>query len=796
MKRLIAFAVGLAMLLSMAACTGPAEAESSGNEEADEGIYTPGTYTAAAKGFGGDVTVTVTVSGTEITDIQVTGDRETDGVGSNAVEKLPETMLEAQSAEVDAISGCTVTSNAVKEAAAAAIRQAKGETASAVSMTPGTYTSEEYGFQQISPVSVSVTVDTDTILSVEIVDNKESVAMLRSVETFLIPRIIENQSVAVDTITGATATSNAVLSGVKAALREALADGGSDASAIEHFSAPETKTGTGKTETIDVEVLVVGLGAAGTAACLSTAEAQLKAGKEVSVLGIDRAGRWGGTGAFTGDVMAVNAPEFKKEFNEGKDYTDGQSLYDAWVEYTEGDAKEEIVKKFLDNSGDTVDWLYYDHDVLLTEPLTGFGTPWKNVYHYVSRSTYEDGRDYADTYNGTEQYDGQNTMVDRYYQSMYDDLEEMGGKYMLETEGYGLIYDEAANTVTGALARGHDGTVYTINAKAVILATGGFAGSEELEKEYLSQNPYYEHLGDGQWHLIGMYQNTGLMLKAAVDIGAGTYHADMPPMVHFAGTDIVMHDYDVNTFTDGSINLWYGWDSTWSLNDVPNALVLSSNCPWVDVDGDRFMAEGAMFGWWLAGPSYFAVYSQGMIDDIALNGFPNKVSTLANATQGGVMGGIAIPEMQDILDKLVASGQVCKADTLEELASQMGVDADTFAAEMTKYEGYCAAGTDEEYGKAKEKLLPLGGGPYYAVKGYSHAFCTCGDLDINEGLQVLKADGKTPINGLYSAGNECGGVLYTNKKPYVTYGGAALGWAYTSGRLAGDYAADYSATIE
>ena len=122
--------------------------------------------------------------------------------------------------------------------------------------------------------------------------------------------------------------------------------------------------------------------------------------------------------------MAVNAPEFKEEFNDGEDYMDGEDLYNTWLEYTEGDAKEEIIRKFLDNSGDTIDWLYYDHGMLLTEPSAYFGSIWACVYDYVSRNTYEEGRTYSDAYGGTEKDDGQNTMVDKYYQRLYQDFEE------------------------------------------------------------------------------------------------------------------------------------------------------------------------------------------------------------------------------------------------------------------------------------------------------------------------------------------------------------------------------------
>ncbi len=126
----------------------------------------------------------------------------------------------------------------------------------------------------------------------------------------------------------------------------------------------------------------------------------------------------------------------------------------------------------------------------------------------------------------------------------------------------------------------------------------------------------------------------------------------------------------------------------------------------------------------------------------------------------------------------------------------MDVPADTFTASMNDYEAYCTNGADEQYGKDASRLLPLGDGPYYAMKGYSSTFSTVGGLDIDENCNVLQADGETPIGGLYAVGNESGGVLYTNKKPYVTYGGAALGWAFTSGRLTGITAVEYANSAE
>ena len=93
--------------------------------KAPEGdLFIPGTYTEAAKGFGGDVTVTLEVSEDAIEDVQIEGDDETENIGSFAVEMLDDRIMEAQSPKVDALSGATVTSNAILGAAKKAMRAA------------------------------------------------------------------------------------------------------------------------------------------------------------------------------------------------------------------------------------------------------------------------------------------------------------------------------------------------------------------------------------------------------------------------------------------------------------------------------------------------------------------------------------------------------------------------------------------------------------------------------------------------------------------------------------------------
>ena len=89
------------------------------------GQFKPGTYEASAQGMGGAVTVKVTFSETEITDVVIEGPNETPGYGDKAIAAMPEQVLKAQSADVDGVSGATITSRAVRQAVSDCIAQAK-----------------------------------------------------------------------------------------------------------------------------------------------------------------------------------------------------------------------------------------------------------------------------------------------------------------------------------------------------------------------------------------------------------------------------------------------------------------------------------------------------------------------------------------------------------------------------------------------------------------------------------------------------------------------------------------------
>ncbi|RBP46924.1 FMN-binding protein [Garciella nitratireducens] len=104
MKKFLVVALSALMLVSVAACS------SSGSEEDI-------TLEGSAQGYGGEVTVTVVKNGDDIVSVEAVGENETEGVGSKAIEQLPKKIEEADSPDVDVISGATITSNAIIEAA-------------------------------------------------------------------------------------------------------------------------------------------------------------------------------------------------------------------------------------------------------------------------------------------------------------------------------------------------------------------------------------------------------------------------------------------------------------------------------------------------------------------------------------------------------------------------------------------------------------------------------------------------------------------------------------------------------
>ncbi len=129
-------------------------------------IYTPGTYTAGADGISSKVTVTMTFDETSITDVKVDAAGETPSIGGVAAEDLQKALMDAQSSEIDAVSGATITSDAVKKAAANCIAQAKGEAVAATGDLIPTGSDEDWLGEEpiVDDADVKETIDTDILI--------------------------------------------------------------------------------------------------------------------------------------------------------------------------------------------------------------------------------------------------------------------------------------------------------------------------------------------------------------------------------------------------------------------------------------------------------------------------------------------------------------------------------------------------------------------------------------------------------------------------------------------------------
>ncbi|MBP7223543.1 MAG: FMN-binding protein [Sedimentibacter sp.] len=168
------------------------------------------TLTGKAEGFGGEINVTLIVNGDDIVSVEATGDDETEGIGSLAIDELPALIQEADSADVEGVSGATYTSDGIK----AAVRNALSSKGGSSSEQTLTGTAEGFG----GDITVTVVVKGNDIISVEATgdDETEGIGSLAIDE---LPALIqEADSADIEGVSGATYTSD----GIKAAVKSAL----------------------------------------------------------------------------------------------------------------------------------------------------------------------------------------------------------------------------------------------------------------------------------------------------------------------------------------------------------------------------------------------------------------------------------------------------------------------------------------------------------------------------------------------------------------------------------------------
>lgn len=626
-------------------------------------------------------------------------------------------------------------------------------------MRPGTYVAEAHGWSRNHPNRVYVTVTQTEITSIDICRRSGDTGLfLDVIREVKVPRILENQSMMVDAVAGATLSSFSVNLAVMDALQQAFVAAGHPPASISMFNRPLAREN--REITLNTEVLVVGLGGSGMTAALRAAELGL------DVLAIESQARVGGSTVLTTETSSINPPRIIEMYNDGELFMDAELLRDEWDAVVDGDAKPELLDMFFEQSGPAFDWLRLDLEIPFgTTAGAGLSAATQHIFIRFHFPTFWDN---------TPMF---NLMTDRFV--------ELGGYYMTETKAHELITNDDGDVI-GVIARNRfTGNVYTIHADAVILATGGFLGNDDMMREHY-HNRYFPLQGAWAGN-VGIMNNDGIMLQEALRIGAATFNIATPLMVHVAAAAGQVTGFGVHRGpSDQVLRPGTGLErrASWSINDLPSALGVCPSSIAVNRFGERFFHEMRLgFDSWIGGPVYYSIWSTERLAEIRDEGFTFRADGISagfTGHKGPIPRNFPLPEAFEVLQAGIDQGFIFRADTIAELAALIDIDPDVLVATVDTYSAFVDAGYDAEFGKFEQYLVPIGQGPFYAIRMAPMAYSTTGGLDVDAGMRVLDTNGAV-IRGLYAIGTDTIGVIHSEREAYSTFGAVANGWALTTG---------------
>lgn len=345
-----------------------------------------------------------------------------------------------------------------------------GTTAWAQSYTAGVYTAQANGNN--GPVTVEVEVSDAEILSVKVTEHAETAGLSDTPIERIPAKIVEGQTLAVDTVSGATNTSNAILK----AAEDALAQAGAD---IEALKVVQEKDETaGETAERHVQALVIGAGGSGLAAAITLQE------QGIETLVVDKMANAGGATALTGAL--INGGCSKQQAERGVT-DDVQTMFMDAMVYGSFQNDARMTWLMVNNTGDSVDWLHDTVGVEFEEAINHFPE------HTNDRAFYPKGK-LPGYLTGT---------MEQHYLSN-------GGELLLETRAQHLLTEDGR--VIGASCSTADGTL-NIYADVTLLATGGYGASVALRPADQMGTLFY-----------GASSSTGDGIIMAEEVGAMTHY--------------------------------------------------------------------------------------------------------------------------------------------------------------------------------------------------------------------------------------------------------------------------------
>lgn len=559
-----------------------------------------------------------------------------------------------------------------------------------LSYQAGTYTAAAKGFN--GDVKVAVEFSEAAITTVKVLEHSES-AGVSDVPIERIPQeVVNGQTLAVDTVTGATYTSKALL----AAIEDCVTQAGGNVEALKANKGPENTVKSEKELTTDV--VVVGAGGTGLAAAISAHQN----GAEVII--IEKKAAVGGSTALSGGGISATGTKFQKELGINDSKASWMNLWKERQATSNPDGKYPDYNRldpFMDAAVVTTEWLV-DYAGHAYGSVTGFGVDADERIHFPEEK--------GNTKGGT--------VMTQNLENFIRSQENI--ELFTETRGTELITNDKGDIV-GVMAEDKD-SIIKINAKKVILATGGYAKSEELLERFIPEAVGTTELS------IAAAGSTGDGILMAEEIGAALYEE---PWVIGVG---------VATKVPGTGALGMDWTRVY-----------------VNEKGERFANE----------QSHYAVITNKLLQQ-------EQPWLIADSTD---------VELAKTLEAAMPSEEVIKADSFAELAKAMNVPESTLAKTMETFNNGVKSGVDA-MGKEKTYQVAVEKAPYYAIKIYPRTMGTFAGVKTDDNYRVLRSDGSI-IDNLY-AGGECSNKVFYNQ---VYMSGSAVQVALTSGRLAGEHAA-------
>lgn len=692
--------------------------------------YTPGTYTAAIAGQNGPVKVEVTTSANKILSVKIIDQKETEGIGSKAVAALPSEIVKAQSADVQGIAGASVSSAAIKKAVQECLNQAQGKKAAPLALKNGTFEGKAYGNN--GWLTVEVNIKDNKITDIKTPGQRETKYLGDTAIREIGKDVLQYQTLNVDNIAGATVTSTAL----KTAIAQAIEKAGGDIAAFQKPVPEKIKKVAGITKG-SADLIIVGAGGAGLSAAVTAKDLGVK-----NVLVLEKMPVIGGNtlrcaSAFNAAdpdrqkalpmtetlkeavVKAINEKPVSEE--HAKLMADVKAKYEAYLKSgskTLFDCPEWHALQTY-NGGDKVGQIplirQYSNNVLDTlHWMQSKGSP---VMDRVSQGA-------GALWQRTHQLDAPAGLglIDPLYQAAV----KQGVNFKLGMRVQDLILNDKGRVI-GVTATDKVGNKYEFTSKdGVILATGGYSQNKEMRQKSAP-------------HLTSEMVSTNQPGATGDGIIIATRH----------GADTTGMNY-VQVYplaTPGTGALQGRARKMSGLDDVID----------VNKNGERFVKEDARRDEFVA-----AIKKQpgGVVYDIndssivkPLNSFNEDVETL------------------------VSIGRIYKADSLADLAKQLGMPADKLEATVAEFNKMVEAKKDPKFGR---KLFdrPIVKPPFYATPRAPSIHHTMGGLQISTNAQVLDKNGK-PIPGLYAAGEVTGGIHGSNR-----LGGNATADVLTFGRIA------------